>query len=89
MWDSNLSVQEKLSCLEKTLGTMESLNSLPGHLQKCSSLHLLLVSFFSFFFPTQMEIPPGFAVKQRSPVPACSDRVAKWLMAIHSFGFEA
>lgn len=50
MWVFNLRVQEKLSCLEKTLGTMESLNSPPGHLQTCSSLCLLLVSFFSFFF---------------------------------------
>ena len=50
MWVFNLRVQEKLSCLEKTLGTMESLNSPPGHLQTCSSLCLLLVSFFSFLF---------------------------------------
>lgn len=49
MWVFNLSVQEKLSCPEKTLGTMESLNSPSGHLQKSSSLHLLLVSFFPFF----------------------------------------
>ena len=48
MWVFNLRVQEKLSCLEKTLGTMESLNSPPGHLQTCSSLCLLLVSFFFF-----------------------------------------
>lgn len=89
MWVFNLRVQEKLSCLEKTLGTMESLNSPPGHLQTCSSLCLLLVSFFSFFFFTQMEIPPGFAVKQCSPVPARSGRLAKWLLIIHSFGFEA
>lgn len=45
--------------------------------------------FFFFFFFTQMEIPPGFAVKQCSPVPAHSGRLAKWLLIIHSFGFEA
>lgn len=41
------------------------------------------VAMYLFFFPlffTQMEIPPGFAVKHRSPIPAYSDKLPKWLL---------
>lgn len=83
MWVFNLRVQEKLSCLEKTLGTMESLNSPPGHLQTCSSLCLLLVSFFSFFFFKSVS---NRAMKMMilEQTLQCNNKLMQRMMIIHS-----
>lgn len=80
----------KASCLGKALGTVEGLTSTSGWFIKRSSLRFiflfcfaLFISLSLIFFFTPMEIPPGFAVQHLSPVPACSDKLAKWLRVEH------
>lgn len=67
----------KASCLGKTLGTWRVWPAHQDVLKKWNSCVSFLFLFSPFF--TRMEVPPGFAVKHRSPIPAYADKLPQWL----------